>query len=316
MTKGIKNLGQKMQKTLKADVKLSGIGLHSGKEVELTIKPAPVNVGMMFCRLDVKDSESLVAADFRNVTKTMLGTTITNSFGVEVATIEHLMAALWGVGVDNAIIELEGPEIPIMDGSSEPFIAAVRTVGLKTQNTPRKIVKITDEIRVGDKQRYAKLLPADNFAIRFDISFEESVIPQQRARYEFDDNTFVNEISRARTFGFKHEVDALHAAGLARGGSLENAIVLDEGRVLNKEGLRFEDELVRHKILDSVGDLYLIGARIEGEFIGYRSGHSTNNEILRTLMENEKAWEIHSFDEEGIQQVAPQAFQNLGAVTA
>ena len=282
----------KLQNTVRKDVRLSGIGLHSGKTVNIAIKQAPENTGIIFKRTDVKDDEALIVAHYRNVSQTNLGTTISNSSNVEVATIEHLMAALWGFGVDNALVEIDAPEVPIMDGSSAPFIDALAQVGLKSQNAMRKIIKIKDEIRVGDKKRYAKFIPADNFAVRFGIDFADQAISSQKAQFALDEMAFVSEIADARTFCMKRDVDAMHAAGLALGGSLDNAIVVDEGKVLNQEGLRYNDEFVRHKILDSVGDLYLIGARIEGEFIGHRSGHSTNNEMLHTLMDNEQAWEI------------------------
>jgi len=226
------------------------------------------------------------------VTKTMLGTTLTNSSDVDISTVEHLMAGLWGAGVDNVIVEVDAPEIPIMDGSSQPFIAMVEKAGLKTQKSFRKILRIKDEVEVGDKKRSAKFLPADHFTVKFKINFNDNIIGKQRARYEFAADTFKQEIAAARTFGFKHEVEAMHAAGLALGGSLDNAIVVGEDGILNDDGLRFEDEFVRHKILDSIGDLFLFGMRIQGEFIGHRSGHSTNNEILHTLIANPRAWEV------------------------
>lgn len=285
-------MNYQFQKTLQKAVTCEGIGLHSGKNVQIKLRPAPAGVGIVFCRTDVTSTESIIHANFKNVTKTTLGTTITNEFGVEVATIEHLMAALWGAGVDNAIIELNSPEIPIMDGSSEPFIALINQVGTKTLQSPRKILRILDEIRVGDKKRSAKIIPANGFAVRFDIDFKDEAIAKQRNKFNLDESSFNQEIAAARTFCMKSEVEQMHAAGLALGGSLDNAIVVDKGEVLNEGGLRFEDEFVRHKILDSVGDLFLAGYRIEGEFIGHKSGHGINNEILRTLMDNEKAWTI------------------------
>lgn len=280
------------QKTIQKAVKTSGIGLHSGKTVTLKLVPAEANTGIVFKRTDVKESEAIVFADFRAVSATMLGTTLENKFGVEVATVEHLLAALWGMEIDNLLIEIDSPEVPIMDGSSAPFIELVAKAGVKTLTTPRKIIRILDEIRVGDKQTYAKLAPANGFAVRFEIDFSDKAIAHQKNEFQFAPNTFLEDIARARTFCMKKDVDMMHSAGLARGGSLDNAIVVDNGKVLNKEGLRFTDEFVRHKILDSIGDLYLAGHRIEGMFIGHRSGHKTNNEALRTLIDTPKAWEL------------------------
>ena len=280
------------QRTIAKQVVFKGIGLHSGKPIEMKINPAPDDFGIVFKRTDVKESESLVEANFLNVTKTMLGTTIANKYGVEVATIEHLMAALWGCGIDNALIEIEGPEIPIMDGSSGPFVKALDEAGVVKQNNPRKVIVIKDEIQVGDEKRGAVLRPHKGFGIKFDIDFKDSAISRQHAKYEFKNGVFRHEIANARTFGFKEEVDAMNRAGLARGGSLENAIVIENGKILNDGGLRFDDEFVRHKILDACGDLFTSGHRIQGQFIGKKSGHQTNNEILRTLFDNPSSWEI------------------------
>lgn len=282
----------KLQNTLRKSVSLKSIGLHTGKMVSVTIKPAPENAGIIFKRIDVRDSESLIEANYRNVTQTNLGTVISNRSNVEVSTVEHLMAALWGFGVDNAVIEIDGPEVPIMDGSSAPFIDALATVGIRSQNALRKIIKIKDEIRVGDKSHYAKFTPSDDFSIKFGIEFADEAISVQKADFTLNEMAFMSDIADARTFCSKRDIEAMHAAGLALGGSLDNAIVVDGEKILNEEGLRFEDEFVRHKILDAVGDLFLIGGRIEGGFIGHKSGHSTNNEILHTLMENENAWEL------------------------
>ena len=254
--------------------------------------PAPQDTGIVFKRVDVKDSESLIPASYKNVVKTTLGTVIANKAGVEVSTIEHLMAALWGCGVDNALVEINGPEVPIMDGSSEPFIKLIDTAGTTRQESLRQVLVIKDEIKVGDDSRGAVLRPYRGFKIKFDIDFKDSAISQQKAKFDFKNISFKEDIARARTFGFKEEVEAMHKAGLGRGGSLENAIVVDNGKVLNPEGLRFQDEFVRHKVLDSVGDLFTVGAHIQGEFIGKKSGHHTNNELLRALMDNQYAWEI------------------------
>ena len=282
----------KCQKTLAKPVSFQSVGLHTGKMISMTLQPAPEDFGVVFKRVDVKDDESLIPANYLNVVKTTLGTVVANKFGVEVSTIEHLMAAFWGCGVDNALVEINGPEVPIMDGSSEPFIRLIDSVGLVKQNAARKILRIKDEIRVGDDKRGALLRPARNFKIKFEIDFKDPVISQQKFKVNFGKTSFKDEIASARTFGFQHEVEAMHKAGLGRGGSLENAIVVDNGKILNPEGLRFADEFVRHKVLDSVGDLFTSGMHIQGEFVGVRSGHHTNNELLRALMDNENAWEI------------------------
>ena len=280
------------QKTLAKSVSFQSIGLHTGKMISMVLKPAPANFGIIFKRVDVKESESLIPALYQNVVKTTLGTVIANKAGVEVSTIEHIMAALWGCGIDNALIEIDGPEVPIMDGSSEPFIKLIDSAGSSTLNSLRKILKIKDEIRVGDKNRGAVLRPSRSFKVKFDIDFKDSAINRQKVKFDFKHVSFKKDIARARTFGFKDEVEAMHKAGLGRGGSLENAIVVDNGKILNPEGLRFSDEFVRHKVLDSIGDLYTSGAHIMGEFVGKKSGHHTNNELLRALMDNRQAWEI------------------------
>ena len=285
------------QNTVKSSVICSGIGLHSGKQISIKIIPAPADLGIVFKRTDVKEAEAIVPANFRNVVKTMLGTTIANKSGVEVATIEHLMAGLWGAGVDNAIIEIDGIEIPIMDGSSAPFIKLIQSVGLQRQDKPRKVIRIKDEIKFGDANRYAVLRPSKSFKVKFEIDFKDKAIGSQHAKFKLDEGSFQQEIANARTFGFKEEVEAMHKAGLGRGGSLENAIVVDNGKILNPEGLRFENEFVRHKVLDSVGDLYTVGAHIIGEFVGVRSGHHTNNEILKALIETPTAWDFVSPDD-------------------
>jgi len=280
------------QRTLKSPVSFSSVGLHTGKMISMRLTPAPANFGIVFKRVDVKEAESLIPASYKNVVKTTLGTVIANKAGVEVSTIEHLMAALWGCGVDNALIEINGPEVPIMDGSSEPFIKLIDAAGMVRQDSVRRVLVIKDEIRVGDDARGAVLRPHRGFKIKFDIDFKDAAINRQKVKFDFHKISFKDDIARARTFGFKDEVEAMHKAGLGRGGSLENAIVVDNGKILNPEGLRFADEFVRHKVLDSVGDLFTSGAHIMGEFVGNKSGHHTNNELLRALMDNQYAWEM------------------------
>jgi UDP-3-O-[3-hydroxymyristoyl] N-acetylglucosamine deacetylase len=291
-----------LQNTVAKEASLTGIGLHSGKPATLTLKPAGANMGFVFIRTDVKDKESKVEANFKNVVKTMLGTTIANEAGVEVLTVEHLMAGLWGAGIDNAIIEIDGPEIPIMDGSSAPFMRLVAQAGIKSLGEPRKVIRILDEIKVGDESKWAILRPSKSFKVKFDIDFDDDAIAHQVAKFDFGKSSFATEIASARTFCMKKDVDTMRANGLARGGSLENAIVVDEGKILNQDGLRFENEFVRHKILDSVGDLFLAGAHIQGEFVGVKSGHKLNNQILRAMADNPNSFEI----------VTPQAGHGFG----
>lgn len=283
------------QKTINAPVSFCGVGLHTGKMVDLTIKPAGANMGVIFIRTDVSAAESVIEANYANVIKTTLGTTIANKHGVEVATVEHLMAALFGAGIDNAIVEINAPEVPIMDGSSAQFLTKIDSVGVKFLNALRKVIRIKEEIKVGDESKWAILRPNKGFKVKFDIDFADKAISHQVAKFEFKENTFRENIAAARTFCMKNEVDAMRKAGLALGGSLKNAIVVDNGKVLNADGLRYDDEFVRHKILDSIGDLYLAGAHIQGEFVGVRSGHKLNNEILRTLADNPSSWEVVDF---------------------
>ena len=280
------------QKTIEKKVSTRGIGLHSGKAVKMSLLPAAENTGIVFKRTDVAEEQSLIPADYRAVSATNLGTTLENKFGIEVATIEHLVAALWGMEIDNVLVEINAPEIPIMDGSSADFVTLIKKAGVKEQSEPRKVLRVLKEIRVGDKKNYAKLIPAAGFSVRFEIEFDDKAIAHQKNEFAFDSETFLKDIAQARTFCRKKDVDMMHAAGLALGGSLDNAIVVDDGKVLNPEGLRFNDEFVRHKILDSIGDLYLSRYRIQGGYIGYKAGHKINNQALRAMFDNPKGWEL------------------------
>lgn len=282
------------QHTLRHSVTCSGVGLHTGETVHLTLKPAAEDTGIVFMRRDVEGRNPFVAAHYRNVVETRLGTTIANDEGVKVATIEHLMAALWGCGVDNAVIELDGPEVPIMDGSSEPFVFLIECAGLAEQLKPRKLIKILKPVEARDGDAFAILKPGKGYAVHLDIDFPSSVIGRQTLTLDFSAVQFKNTVSRARTFGFEKEVDTLRQMGLARGGSLENAIVVNEGGILNPEGLRYNDEFVRHKVLDCVGDLFLAGARIVGDVHGYKSGHCLNNKVLRALFADHANWQAVS----------------------
>jgi len=280
-----------LQNTISKKVCLDGIGLHTGQMVNMCLNPADKNTGIIFKRTDVTGAESIINAKYNNVTKTQLGTVIANKFNVEVSTIEHLMAALWGMQIDNAIIEIDNMEVPIMDGSSDPFINLIKQAGIKQQQAKRRYLKVKKDIKVKSGEAEVGLKPADSFKIDLGIDFADKAIDKQNITLDFANDNFINDLSKARTFGFKHEVDYLQSIGLARGGSLENAIVIDDGKVLNKGGLRFNDEFVRHKALDCVGDLYLSGKRILGEFIGHKSGHNTNNLVLREMFDTQDAFE-------------------------
>lgn len=281
--------------TLKA-VSCLGVGLHSGSQVNLTIHPAKANTGIVFKRLDVPANQALVPAHFDAVCETRLGTTITNKYGITVSTIEHLMAALWGCGIDNALVELDGPEVPIMDGSSEPFVFLLEYAGQVNLSAPCRILRILKPVEVRDGQSIARVEPnregEEGCTISIEIDFNDKVIRRQASHYDFREITFKQVLARARTFGFEHEVSALRDMGLALGGSLDNAIVVGKHGVLNEEGLRYDDEFVRHKALDCVGDLFLAGCRIDAHFTFHRPGHAMNNKLLRALLADETAYVI------------------------
>jgi UDP-3-O-[3-hydroxymyristoyl] N-acetylglucosamine deacetylase len=272
-----------MQHTFSNIVTISGIGLHSGAETTLVMNPALPNTGIRFMRRDVTDRNNIIPARYDHVLDTRLCTLIGNKEGVTVGTIEHVMAALSALSIDNAMIELDGPEVPIMDGSSEPFITAIRAVGVKAQTASRSAIKILKEITVTEGDKHVTLKPSVGSVYAVDIEFTHPCIGKQCYELDLMQDSFDDEISPARTFGFAHEVKALRAQGLALGGSMDNAIVLDQERVLNEDGLRFADEFVRHKLLDAVGDLYLAGAPILGRYEGFKGGHALNNQILRAL---------------------------------
>lgn len=289
------------QRTLADTIQLSGIGLHSGVQVALTLEPAPENHGIVFKRSDVSGQNPLVAARYNLVTDTRLGTTIKNEDGISVSTIEHLMAAIWGSGVDNALIHIEGPEIPIMDGSSWPFIQAIANTGTVEQSEQRQYIRIKKPVVVRDGETAASVEPLLNedgsCLLDVTIDFADNVISRHRAVYDFNRVTFEEALSQARTFGFAHEVEYLRSVGLARGGSLENAIVVGKDGVLNEEGLRFHDEFVRHKALDCIGDLFLAGFRIEGRFTFVRPGHTINNKLLHAVFADAEAYELITEEE-------------------
>jgi len=284
------------QRTIQKSVQTSGVGLHNGEKVTMTLKPAEADQGIVFRRLDQKKSNEIkVSPDAVKDTK------MCSAIGQDtsrVATVEHLMSALSATGVDNIIIELNGPEVPIMDGSSIPFIYLLQTAKLKELDAAKKFVLINDVIEVKDKDKWARFEPYDGFKIDFTIDFPHPVFDTStnKVALDFYDESYITEISRARTFGFMQEVEYLRSNGLARGGSLDNAIVLDEYKIINTDGLRYNDEFVRHKILDAVGDLYMLGYSIIGNFKAYKSGHELNNKLLLALLSNKKCWSLTTLD--------------------
>jgi len=284
------NLSKKQQ-TIKSDVFFKGIGLHSGKIVNVTIQPSEVNKGIKFIRTDlIKDN--IVNALWSNVSSTNLCTTISNEKGISISTIEHLMSALSGMHVDNVNVLIDGSEVPIMDGSSLPFVELLENSGMETQELDRKNILVKKEIIVSNNNSYAKIIPSNQFSIDFEIDFSSSLINKQACQLQLINGNYKSDISSARTFGFEKDVDYLRANGLVLGGSLDNAVVVGETHILNKEGLRFKDEFVRHKILDSIGDLYLAGSPIQGYFFGSKSGHFLNNQLLRELFSDRSNFEL------------------------
>ena len=285
------------QRTLKESVRATGIGLHSGAKVYMTLRPAPPNSGITFRRIDL-DAPVDIPAYALNVTDTTLGTTLQHH-DAKVATVEHLLAALAGLGVDNAFVDLTAPEVPIMDGSAAPFVFLLQSAGIEEQSSPKRFIRIRKPVEVSDGDRWARLTPHHGFKVNFEIDFDHPVLRKHRqsASLDFSTTSFLKEISRARTFGFLTDIETLRERDLTLGGSVDNAVVMDEYRVLNEDGLRFRDEFVRHKILDAVGDLYLLGCCLIGEFTGYKSGHRLNNSLLRALLERADHFEEVAFDD-------------------
>jgi len=279
------------QQTIRKSFSLNGIGLHSGKKVKITVEPAKVNNGIKFIRTDLT-KDNIVPALWSNVSSTNLCTTISNEKGVSVSTIEHLMSSLSGMHIDNANILINNLEVPIMDGSSLPFVEELENSGIVNQETPRRIISVKKEIFVSNNDSYAKIAPNKQFSIDFEIDFESQLVSKQACQLQLINGNYKTDVSSARTFGFEKDVDYLQANGLALGGSLDNAVVVGEKNILNKEGLRFNDEFVRHKILDSIGDLYLAGKPIQGYFYGSKSGHFLNNQLLKELFSDKSNFEI------------------------
>ena len=286
------------QRTLKNRIRATGIGLHTGEKVTLRLMPADANQGIVFRRLDAEGQElGEFQANVEYVRDTRLSTTLEKG-GIRVSTVEHLMSAFAGLGIDNVIVELNASEIPIMDGSCGPFVFLLQSAGIVEQSAPKKFIRIKRHVKINDGDKWASLSPYSGFKVKFTIDFDHPVMQNstQSEELEFSTTSFIKEVSRARTFGFIDELEMLQNAGLARGGSFENAIVLDSFHILNKEGLRYEGEFVKHKILDAIGDLYLTGHLLIGEFQAYKSGHSLNNQLIRKLMQDKSAWELVSYD--------------------
>ena len=284
------------QRTLKNSIRATGVGLHTGKKVLMVLRPAAANAGISFVRTDL-DSHLSVTAHAENVTETTLGTTLSNG-DVKVSTVEHLMSAFAGLGIDNAVVELSSGEVPIMDGSAGPFVFLLQSAGVEEQAAAKRFIRIRKTVAVTDGDKSARFEPHNGFKIEFSIDFDHPVFENSAKSVcvDFATTSYIREVSRARTFGFMHEVEWMRGQGLALGGSLDNAIVLDEYRVLNNDGLRYDDEFVKHKVLDAIGDLYLLGHPVIGAFVAHKSGHALNNLLLRRLLEEKEAWEYVSFD--------------------
>ncbi|MCX4028321.1 UDP-3-O-acyl-N-acetylglucosamine deacetylase [Endozoicomonas sp. SM1973] len=286
------------QRTLKNIIRATGVGLHSGEKVYLTLKPAPVDTGIVFCRTDL-DPVVEIPAKASFVGDTTLCTSLMNNDGIRVDTVEHLLSAMAGLGIDNAYVEVSSHEVPIMDGSAGPFVFLIQSAGIEEQNTAKKFIRIKKEVTYKEGDKVATFLPFDGFKVTFTIDFDHPVFKGniQTASVDFSSTSFVKEVSRARTFGFMRDIEYLRSKNLALGGSVDNAIVVDDYRILNEDGLRYDDEFVRHKMLDAIGDLYLLGNSLIGEYRAVKSGHALNNKVLRALIAQEDAWEVVTFED-------------------
>jgi len=284
------------QRTLKNSIRATGVGLHTGKKVLMTLKPAEPDTGVVFRRTDLPEMID-IRAHAENVGDTTLGTTLGKG-EARVSTVEHLLSAFAGLGIDNAIVEVSAAEVPIMDGSAGPFVFLLQSAGIEEQHAPKRFIRVKKRLHVADGDKWAEFQPFDGFKVNFEIEFNHPIFKRrsQRASMDFSTTSFLKEVSRARTFGFMRDLETLRARNLALGGSLANAIVLDDFRVLNEDGLRYEDEFVKHKILDAIGDLYLLGHSLIGEFSGHKSGHALNNRLLRALLTDTSAWEEVLFE--------------------
>jgi UDP-3-O-[3-hydroxymyristoyl] N-acetylglucosamine deacetylase len=292
------------QRTLRSAITATGVSLHSGEKVYMTLEPAAIDTGIVFRRVDL-DPVLEIPARAENVSDTDRSTSLVVG-GERISTVEHLLAALAGMGIDNLYVDVSAPEVPIMDGSAAPFVLLIQSAGIEEQDALKKFIRVKRQITIEDGDKTASLLPFDGFKVSFTIDYDHPVFRERtaHAELEFSTTTFVREVSRARTFGFTHEVEQLRSRGLALGASLDNAIVVDESRILNRDGLRYDDEFVRHKILDAIGDLYLLGYGLIGEFQAYKSGHSLNIATLRALIAQPDAWEIVSYGEQELPPVS------------
>ncbi len=293
------------QRTLKRIVQATGVGLHTGKKVTLTMRPVPANTGVIYRRTDLNPPVDF-PADAKSVRDTMLCTCLVNEDDVRISTVEHLNAALAGLGIDNIVIEVNAPEIPIMDGSAAPFVFLLLDAGIEELRTAKKFIRIKETVRVEDGDKWAEMRPYNGFKLDFTIDFNHPAIDSSTQRYklDFSAESFMSQISRARTFGFMRDIEYLQSKGLCLGGSFDCAIVVDDYRVLNDDGLRFEDEFVRHKMLDAIGDLFMCGYNIIGEFTAFKSGHALNNKLLQAVLAKESAWEFVTFEDEAQMPVA------------
>jgi UDP-3-O-[3-hydroxymyristoyl] N-acetylglucosamine deacetylase len=299
------------QRTLRNSIRATGVGLHTGVNVQMLVLPAPADTGIVFRRTDLPVPVD-IPAFAENVGETRLGTTLVKG-GVKVSTVEHLLSAFAGLGIDNAIVEVNSPEVPIMDGSAGPFVFLLQSAGIAELAAPKRFVRIRRTVEVRDGDKWARFDPYDGFRVNFEIEFDHPIFKRrlQKATMEFSTITYLKEVSRARTFGFMRDLETMRARNLALGGNLDNAIVLDDSKVLNEGGLRYEDEFVKHKILDAIGDLYLLGHSLIGEFSGYKSGHELNNRLLRALLRDRSSWEELVFEKP---EQAPIAYFELRAL--
>jgi UDP-3-O-[3-hydroxymyristoyl] N-acetylglucosamine deacetylase len=301
------------QRTLKNKIKSTGVGLHTGVRVEMMLRPAPPDTGVVFHRTDLPKSVT-IAADARNVGDTRLSSSLENN-GARISTVEHLMSALAGLGIDNLHVDIAGPEVPIMDGSAGPFIFLLQSAGIVEQSAPKRYLRIKSMVEARQDDKWARFEPHHGFMIDFTIDFPHPVFGSENRHVaiDFAEHSYIKEVSRARTFGFMQDVEALRSAGLILGGNLQNAIVLDETRILNSEGLRYDNEFAKHKVLDAIGDLYLLGHPLIGKYTAYKSGHGLNNALSRALLSRPDAWELVTFDASSDVPSAFQSWQVQGA---
>lgn len=293
------------QRTLKKTIQATGVGLHTGKKVTLVLRPAPENTGIVYRRTDLNPHVDF-PVDAKSVRDTMLCTCLINEDNIKISTVEHINSALAGLGIDNLLIEVDAQEIPIMDGSASPFIYLLLDAGIVEQQSLKKFLKVKETVRVENGDKWAEIRPYNGFKLDFTIDFQHPAIDNSTQRYQLDftSESFIRQISRARTFGFMRDIEALQSKGLCLGGSLDCAIVVDDYKVLNEEGLRFQDEFVRHKMLDTIGDLYMCGHNMIAEVVCYKSGHALNNQLLQALLAKQKAWEFVTFTDEDVVPVA------------